>query len=59
MGGFSQGALRKPSRELIEEIRQIEREIKKSTSNERKASITKIYLDEATRRKLEQMRRGF
>ncbi|BBN97395.1 NYN domain-containing protein [Sporolactobacillus terrae] len=56
---FSQGALRKPSRELIEEIRQIERQIKKSTSNERKASITKIYLDEATRKKLEQMRRGF
>lgn len=57
---FSQGALRKPSRELIEEIGKIEREIKKSTTNERMpSSITKIYLDEATREKLEQMRRGF
>jgi predicted RNA-binding protein with PIN domain len=57
---FSQGALRKPSRELIEEIGKIEREIKKSTTNERTpSSITKIYLDEATREKLEQMRRGF
>lgn len=57
---FSQGALRKPSRELIEEIGKIEKEIKKSTMNERtSSSITKIYLDEATRKKLEQMRRGF
>ncbi|MET1250418.1 NYN domain-containing protein [Sporolactobacillus sp. STCC-11] len=57
---FSQGALRKPSRELIEEIGKIEREIKKSTTNERApSSITKIYLDEAIREKLEQMRRGF
>jgi predicted RNA-binding protein with PIN domain len=57
---FSQGALRKPSRELIEEIGKIEREIGKSTMNERPAAQkTKIYLDEATREKLERMRRGF
>ncbi|MCL1632372.1 NYN domain-containing protein [Sporolactobacillus sp. CPB3-1] len=57
---FSQGALRKPSRELIEEIGQIEKEIKRSTANtHRSSSMTKIQLDDATREKLEQMRRGF
>ncbi|MCO7176833.1 NYN domain-containing protein [Sporolactobacillus kofuensis] len=56
---FSQGALRKPSRELIEEIGEIEREIKKSTTNGQMTQKVKIELDEATRKKLEQMRRGF
>ncbi|GGL63454.1 hypothetical protein GCM10007968_29230 [Sporolactobacillus putidus] len=57
---FSQGALRKPSRELIEEIRKIDRQIGKTTMNDQpqgKRSV--IQIDEETRAKLEKMRRGF
>lgn len=57
---FSQGALRKPSRELIEEIKKIDREIGAATTNKQApARGTKIPMDEATREKLEKMRRGF
>ncbi|WP_100486465.1 NYN domain-containing protein [Sporolactobacillus pectinivorans] len=57
---FSQGALRKPSRELIEEIGKIDREIGAATMNKQSSGKgTKIPMDEATREKLEKMRRGF
>ncbi|RYM04801.1 NYN domain-containing protein [Sporolactobacillus sp. THM7-7] len=57
---FSQGALRKPSRELIEEIRKIDRKIGEAIMKQYPAgSGTKIQIDEETRVKLEKMRRGF
>ncbi|MCI1859254.1 MAG: NYN domain-containing protein [Sporolactobacillus sp.] len=58
---FSQGALRKPSRELIEEIKRIDHAIGAATFNEKRkpGSGSKIHLDRATREKLERMRRGF
>lgn len=58
---FSQGALRKPSRELIDEIKRIDREIGDATTtmNQQKNNKgIKIPMDEATREKLEKMRRG-
>ncbi|RYL89918.1 NYN domain-containing protein [Sporolactobacillus sp. THM7-4] len=57
---FSQGALRKPSRELIEEIKKIEYEIGDMIVNKlSEGKSSKISIDEATRAKLEKMRRGF
>ncbi|MFT8318389.1 MAG: NYN domain-containing protein [Sporolactobacillus sp.] len=56
---FSQGALRKPSRELIDEIRQIDRQIAEKTLNRPPFKGGKIPMDEETWRRLEEMRRGF
>ncbi|WP_010632248.1 NYN domain-containing protein [Sporolactobacillus vineae] len=59
---FSQGALRKPSRELIDEIKRIDREIGDATTTMHQHKSNKgikIPMDEATREKLEKMRRGF
>jgi Predicted RNA-binding protein containing a PIN domain len=59
---FSQGALRKPSRELIDEMKRIDREIGDATATMNQQKVTKgtkIPMDEATREKLEKMRRGF
>lgn len=57
---FSQGALRKPSRELIEEVKNIDRQIGAATMNSDSAGGgIKIPLDDETREKLEKMRRGF
>lgn len=56
---FSQGALRKPSRELIEEIQKNERLIGETIKDRPDGRRAKIQLDAATREKLEKMRRGF
>ncbi|MFT8872745.1 MAG: NYN domain-containing protein [Sporolactobacillus sp.] len=56
---FSQGALRKPSRELIEEIEKIDHQISEQTLSRPIQSGGRIVIDESTRKKLEQMRRGF
>jgi predicted RNA-binding protein with PIN domain len=57
---FSQGALRMPSRELVEEIRTIDSQIKQAIIDTRpQTKGSKIPLDRTIREKLEKMRRGF
>ncbi|CAM3233053.1 NYN domain-containing protein [Sporolactobacillus spathodeae] len=56
---FSQGALRIPSRELINELEKMDQHLEEKTQRKQTFKGGKIPMDEATRKKLEKMRRGF
>ncbi|MFT8363547.1 MAG: NYN domain-containing protein [Sporolactobacillus sp.] len=56
---FSQGALRIPSRELVDQLEKMDRHLEEKTSEDKPFKGSKIPMDEATRKRLEQIRRGF